>query len=224
MSDLTISSKIPLVNTTRTLSVTTYATDKPVTSFTQALKTLQEKATVYDPNNSQPDTDLRVDSVQVDGDVVFEFTGFDSETRVLSNPIITRTGGTKIPEPIPGASRLPPAMSSEEIQKSMESSPEYLAIKKQSDAAQVELVARDNNGLIVAVLWKDGSAFTEHGGVIGNTPAETKANLLKMPNIHLERYKANEKSPTRQDIQTEKMNFAKKHPELFQQIPSTLLV
>jgi hypothetical protein len=57
MSDLTISSKIPLVNTTRTLSVTTYAIDKPVTSFTQALKTLQEKAIVYDPNNSQPDTD-----------------------------------------------------------------------------------------------------------------------------------------------------------------------
>ena len=152
------------------------------------------------------------------------FTGFDSETRVLSNPIITRTGGTKIPEPIPGASRLPPTMSSEEIQKSMESSPEYLAIKKRSNAAQVELVARDNNGLIVAVLWKDGSAFTEHGGVIGNTPAETKANLLKMPNIHLERYKANEKSPTRQDIQTEKMNFAKKHPELFQQTPSALVV
>ena len=45
-----------------------------------------------------------------------------------------------------------------------------------------------------------------------------------MPNIHLERYKANEKSPTRQDIQTEKMNFAKKHPELFQQIPSALVV
>ena len=86
-------------------------------------------------------------------------------------------------------------------------------------------MARDNNGLIVAVLWKDGgSAFTEHDGVIGNTLAETKANLLKMPNIHLERYKANEKSPTRQDIQTEKMNFAKKHPELFQQIPSALVV
>jgi hypothetical protein len=107
--------------------------------------------------------------VHVEGDVVFGFTGFDSETRVLSNPIIARTGETKIPEPIPGASRLPPTMSSEEIQKSMESSPEYLAIKKQSNAAQVELVARDNNGLIVAVLWKDGSAFTEHGGVIGNT-------------------------------------------------------
>jgi hypothetical protein len=39
-------------------------------------------------------------------------------------------------------------------------------------------VARDNNGLIVAVLWKDGgSAFTEHDGVIGNTLAETKANF-----------------------------------------------
>ena len=79
--------------------------------------------------------------MQVEGDVVFEFTGFDSETWVLSNPIITRTGGTKIPELIPGASRLPTAMSSEEIQKSMESSPEYLAIKKQSDAGKtVELL------------------------------------------------------------------------------------
>jgi hypothetical protein len=68
--------------------------------------------------------------VHVEGDFVFEFTSFDSKTRVLSNPIITRTGRTKIPEPIPGASILPPAMSSEEIQRSMESSPEYLAIKK----------------------------------------------------------------------------------------------
>jgi|GEM_PF-5150271 hypothetical protein len=57
MSNLTISSKIPLANTTRTLSVTTYTIDKPVTNFTQALKTLQDKATVYDPKNSQPDTD-----------------------------------------------------------------------------------------------------------------------------------------------------------------------
>ena len=217
MSNLTISSKTPLVNTTRALSVTTYAMDKPVTSFTQALKTLQEKATVYNPKNSQPDTDLRVDSVQVEGDVVFEFTGFDSETRVLSNPIITRTGGTKIPEPIPGATVLPPAMSSEEMQKSIESSPEYLRIKQQSDAAQVEIVARDNNGQIVAVLWKDGSAFAEKGGIIGRTPAETKANLLKMPNVHLDCYKANEKSPTRQAIQQEQFNFAKKHPELFEQ-------
>ena len=68
--------------------------------------------------------------MHVEGDVVFGFTGFDSETRVLSNPIIARTGETKIPEPIPGASILPPAMSSEEIQRSMESSPKYLAIKK----------------------------------------------------------------------------------------------
>ncbi|MCX7075669.1 MAG: hypothetical protein NTZ45_02700 [Methylococcales bacterium] len=223
MLNLTITSNIPLVNTVRTPSITTYAMDKPVTSFTQALKTLQDKATVYNPQNSQPDTDLRVDSVQVEGDVVFEFTGFESETRVLSNPIITRTGGTKIPEPILGACVLPPAMSSESMQKTIESSPDYLALKKQSDAAQVELVARDNNGQIVAVLWKDGSTFAENVGVIGNTPIETKANLLKMPNVHLERYQANEKSPTRQDIQTEQLNFAKKHPELFQQFPSTLL-
>lgn len=223
MSNLTITSTIPLVNMARTPSVTTYAMDKPVTSFTQALKTLQDKATVYNPQNSQPDTDLRVDSVQVEGDVVFEFTGFESETRVLSNPIITRTGGTKIPEPILGACVLPPAISSESMQKTIESSPDYLALKKQSDAAQVELVARDNNGQIVAVLWKDGSTFAENGGVIGHTPAETKANLLKMPNVHLERYQANEKSPTRQDIQAEQLNFAKKHPELFQQFPSTLL-
>ncbi len=57
MSDLTISSKIPSANITRTLSVTTYAIDKPVTNFTQALKTLQDKATIFDPKNSQPDTD-----------------------------------------------------------------------------------------------------------------------------------------------------------------------
>jgi hypothetical protein len=35
---------------------------------------------------------------------------------------------------------------------------------------------------------------------------------------------SNEKSPTRQDIQEEQMNFAKKHPELFQQTPSALVV
>ena len=57
MSNLIISSKIPSANITRTLSVTTYAIDKPVTNFTQALKTLQDKATIFDPKNSQPDTD-----------------------------------------------------------------------------------------------------------------------------------------------------------------------
>ncbi len=105
----------------------------------------------------------------------------------------------------------------------MESSPAYIAATQYSNSAQVEMVARDNNGQIVAVLWKDGSAFSESGGVLGNTPAETRANLLKMKNVTLERYNANEKAPTRLDIQAEQIAFTKKHPELFQQIPDGLL-
>ncbi len=117
-----------------------------------------------------------------------------------------------------------PVLSDAEQQKIMESSPAYIAAKKYSDSAQVEIVARDNNGQIVAVLWKDGSFMAENGSdVHGSTPAETRQNLLKMPNVHLDSYNANEKSPTRLDIEAEKVSFTKKHPELFQQIPDELL-
>ena len=117
-----------------------------------------------------------------------------------------------------------PVLSDAEQQKIMESSPAYIAAKKYSDSAQVEIVARDNNGQIVAVLWKDGSFMAENGSdVHGSTPAETRQNLLKMPNVHLDSYNANEKSPTRLDIEAEQVSFTKKHPELFQQIPDELL-
>ncbi len=117
-----------------------------------------------------------------------------------------------------------PVLSAEEEQKIMESSPAYIAAKQYSDSAQVEMVARDNNGQIVAVLWKDGSFMAENGSnVHGSTPAETRENLLKMKNVTLERYNANEKAPTRLEIQAEQITFMKKHPELFQQIPDGLL-
>lgn len=117
-----------------------------------------------------------------------------------------------------------PVLSDEEQQKIMESSPAYIAAKKYSDSAQVEMVARDNNGQVVAVLWKDGSFMAANGNdVHGSTPAETRQNLLKMPNVHLEIYNANEKSPTRLEIEAEQIAFTKKHPELFQQIPDELL-
>jgi hypothetical protein len=122
-----------------------------------------------------------------------------------------------------GMLKLPPVLSDEEEQKIMESSPAYIAAKQRSDSAQVETIARDNNGQIIAVLWKDGSALSERNGVIGNTPAETRANLLKMPNVTLESFNVNEKSPTRLEIQAEQIAFTKKHPELFQQIPDGLL-
>jgi hypothetical protein len=117
-----------------------------------------------------------------------------------------------------------PVLSAEEEQKIMESSPAYIAAKQYSDSAQVEIVARDNNGQIVAVLWKDGSFMAENNSKVhGSTPAETRQNLLKMPNVHLERYNSNEKAPTRLEIQAEQIAFTKKHPELFQQIPDGLL-
>lgn len=220
MSNLTISSKSaispPFVNTSPKNEA-----DNPVSDFRIAFQQLQEKSSVYNPKNIQPTTNLRTDSIDVKEKFVLEVAGLNPI--VSEGTTITRTGGTKIPEPIAGAAKLPPVLSDEEEQKIMESSPAYIAAKERSDSAQVEMAARDDNGQIIAVLWKDGSAFAEHGGVIGNTPAETRANLLKMPNVTLERYNANEKAPTRLDIQAEQVAFTKKHPVLFQPIPAALL-
>lgn len=223
MSNLAISSKNFVSNNSSSVKAPPKnGADNQASDFRVAFQQLQEKASVYNPKNIQPTTSLRTDSIDVKEKFVLKVAGLDPI--VSEGTTITRTGGTKIPEPIEGAAKLPPVLSDEEEQKIMESSPAYIAAKQRSDSAQVEMVARDNNGQIVAVLWKDGSFMAENGrDVHGSTPAETRANLLKMKNVTLESYNANEKSPTRLEIQAEQIAFTKKHPELFQQIPDGLL-
>lgn len=222
MSNLTISSKNAVSNNLSSVkALPKNGSDNQTNDFRVAFQQLQEKASVYNPKNIQPTTSLRSDSIDINEKFVLEVEGLDKI--VSKGTTITRTGGTKIPEPIAGAEKLKPVLSDEEEQRIMESSPAYIAAKQHSNSAQVEMVARNNNGQIIAVLWKDGSAFAESNGVIGNTPEETRANLLKMPNVTLESYNSNEKSPTRLEIQAEQIAFTKKHPGLFQQIPDGLL-
>lgn len=198
MSNLAIHSKKPVLNNSSPMKTPIEKTTvKSVGSFGEAIKQLQEQATVYNSKNIQPNTSLRTDSIQVQGKVVFKFEGFDLETTVLDNPVITRTGGTKIPEPVPMSpeelaawqkNMADMAKSEKEITEQM--SPE--GQKKYLMSKQVDVVARDKEGNIVAKMYKDGSWMCSND--LANNLAKCNSNaerislLEKNPNVMVSDY------------------------------------
>ncbi|MEI6744463.1 MAG: hypothetical protein WCL34_00765 [Methylococcaceae bacterium] len=183
MSNLAIhSKKKPVLNNSSSVKTPVGKTTvKSVGSFGEAIKQLQEQATVYNPKNIQPNTSLRTDSIQVQGKVVFGFG--DIETVTLDNPVITRTGGTKIPEPVPLSpgelAALQKSMADEAkfekesaYQASPEGQKEYLMSK------QVDAVARDAEGNIVAKIYKDGSLMCSNE--LGNSLSKCNSNAERI--------------------------------------------
>ena len=228
MSNLSISSKnaISRHSSPANTFVANTTTDS-VSSFGEAIKQLQEKATVYNPNNIQPNTPLRTDSIRVQGKVVFKFEGLDSETVVLDNPIITRTGGTTIPLSISELlqqSGMTKA-EAEEIARPIPPQPEEKEQTPQEMKAylmskQVDAVARDAAGNIVAKIYTDGSLMCSNGlanGLINCTSNLEKMRFLeKQPNITISDY--TKEKVTDFDLLKEEVALTQKnmllHPQL----------
>ena len=199
MSNLAIHSKNFVVSNSSPVTTPVETTDKSVHGFGEAIKQLQEQATVYNPKNIQPNTSLRTDSIQVQGKVVFKFEGVDSATMILDNPVITRTGGTTIPLSISELLQQTGMTKAEadEIAKPIPPQPEEKEQTPQEMKAylmskQVDAVARDAEGNIVAKIYKDGSLMcsNELGNSLGkcNSNAERISFLQKNSNVTISDY------------------------------------
>lgn len=182
MSNLAINSKNSMLNTSSSVKAPPKnGADNQANDFRVAFQQLQEKASVYNPKNIQPTTSLRTDSIEAKEKFVIEVAGLDPI--VSEGTTITRIGGTKIPEPVPMSPEelatwqknlADLAKSEKEITEQM--SPE--GQKKYLMSKQVDVVARDKEGNIVAKMYKDGSWMCSND--LANNLAKCNSNAERI--------------------------------------------
>ncbi|MDD5214670.1 MAG: hypothetical protein PHQ03_03905 [Methylococcales bacterium] len=200
--------------------------DNGSVDFRAAIKLLEEKANVYNSANIQPETDLRVDSIDLKSKFVVGVDGF--EPLISSGTTITRTGGTKIPEPISVSELLQQTGMTKaeaeailnpkpEPQSSVKSVMEMSPIEQKAffQSQKVEAVVRDKEGNIVAKLYRNGMSMNL-GYDGGTTPAEKVRRLENDPSVTVTYYSGDFSD---YDLLQEKWDYAEKeflkHPELY---------